>query len=136
VRDEIVIVEYIDIKGEIMKGRLACPCCGKADFTPELHRAVDRLELFLGSELIVTSGFRCSAHNAATPHAAKSSYHIRGMAVDCLVARPDKARFIDFARQSGFHGIGVGDQMIHIDVRLDPASWAYDSEGAVVSTMS
>lgn len=71
--------------------------------------------------LVIISGYRTPAHNAAVG-GAKASRHMTGDAVDIRpgVIRPAQAR------ELGWRGIGVRDGWaVHLDLRPTPATWTY-----------
>ena len=100
--------------------RLACPCCGKNECTPELVASLARLEKEIGG-LRVTSGYRCSKHNQdPTVKGRPRSKHLCGRAVDVLIPADLANRdFIDAACRAGFNGLGVHltGKWAHLDRR-------------------
>lgn len=95
----------------------------------ELEQKATLLELILGRELGVTSGYRDSNKNASVG-GDKNSYHMYGKAIDI-----DKATFsgmnhdqiVDLLGNVGFTGIGLYDWGVHADVRGKNAlTWAKD----------
>lgn len=116
-------------------GEFACRCgCGANRMDLETVYKLDALRERLRTAIVVTSGYRCPAHNAATPGAASDSAHVAGKAADLFViggvaAFPIVAAAIDL----GFTGIGIdqkrgGRRIVHLDT-LDgpnrPAIWSY-----------
>lgn len=105
-----------------------CPCCGAlpTDGMDELLVSMlDVLRHRVGAPLLVTSGYRCAAHNIAVGGAA-SSQHRLGTAADIIV--PDGwsvDSFVDLARGFGVEGVGrYYDQgFVHIDMRGSLADW-------------
>lgn len=59
----------------------ACPCCGRVIVAVGLVLLLDILRASLGRRLIITSGYRCQAHNAEV-HGAEASRHLLGAAAD------------------------------------------------------
>lgn len=106
---------------------LACPCCGRAEVTAELVAALEALRALSGRPILIHSGFRCAAHNAAIggePH----SYHCRGMAADIGIATLSGRQIVELARQlPAFHGFGAAPEWAHVDVRPTEhiALWSY-----------
>ena len=62
-----------------------CPAGAKPLADPVL-RFLDLCRAALGQPIEITSGWRCPAHNAATPNAAQNSLHLRGRAADICAA--------------------------------------------------
>lgn len=76
----------------------ACPCCGRILVAVGLVFLLDILRASLGRRLIVTSGYRCVAHNAEV-HGAETSRHLIGAAADL---RPVVGMsYTDFAAVAG-----------------------------------
>jgi len=81
----------------------------------------------LSKSIIVNSGYRHRSHNQQVG-GATSSQHIAGRAVDI---RSSGVKPIDLARLAlevfGCDiGLGLGKNIVHIDVRGEQASWVYD----------
>ena len=96
---------------------LDCHCgCGKT-VAPELLVRLEALRALLGKPLPVTSGARCETHNRAVG-GKQHSWHLKGLAVD--IACEDgrlREEIIRTAAMLGFHGLGVADRFIHLDLR-------------------
>ena len=76
----------------------ACPCCGRVIVAVGLVLLLDILRASLGRRLIITSGYRCQAHNAEV-HGAETSRHLVGCAADL---RPVAGMsYADFAAVAG-----------------------------------
>lgn len=107
--------------------------CGRPDCdAPRMDRAfmakLQALRTAWGRPMVITSGARCRAHNAAIGGSV-GSMHLRGLAADVSM-HPGKARweFLRLAFALGFRGIGVGRSFVHLDMRpepLDEAVWIY-----------
>jgi uncharacterized protein YcbK (DUF882 family) len=65
-----------------------CRCCGCVKLSGELIRMLEELRAALGRPVVITSGYRCKAHNAAVG-GAKRSLHLAGRAAD-ISYRPRK----------------------------------------------
>lgn len=116
---------------------IACRGSGLVMLTPESRDALKRLDDLrrtMGHPLIVNSGYRSPAHNAAVG-GAKASKHMQGIAFDISMANVDPHRFEAEARRLGFNGIGLyppqkptgARNFIHIDTRTD--RWRGDQWG-------
>ncbi len=85
-----------------------------------LHRdLLDRLQALrdaLGRPVIINSGYRNPAHNAAVG-GSPTSYHLRGMGADIRVPGISPQALADAARQVGFRGIIAYATFVHVDVR-------------------
>ena len=69
-------------------GKPGCPAGAKPLADPVL-KFLDLVRAALGAPIEITSGWRCPAHNAATPGAAQNSLHLRGRAADIKAANMD-----------------------------------------------
>ena len=97
-----------------------CRHCGQVKLHPSLLAKLQTLRHQLGTPLVITSGYRCEAHNR-TVGGATSSYHVQGMAAD-IAAGPTNLSvqsLADYCQQMGFGGVGgYGQQgFVHVDVR-------------------
>lgn len=64
-----------------------CRCCGEVQISAALVAYLETLRWAWGAPLIVTSGYRCPAHNAEVGGAAKSR-HLLGCAADIKPVDP------------------------------------------------
>ncbi len=104
--------------------------CGKCEGLPRfgmhsrLLTVMDAIREKVGQPVIVTSGYRCPAHNAAVG-GVPDSYHTQGIAADiyCDGVSVDSLAWI--ADECGADGIGryYGQGFVHVDVRGWPARW-------------
>jgi len=109
---------------------LACPCCGRADMEADFMRRLENLRIAARGAMIITSGFRCQAHNEAVG-GAENSYHLKGRAADVKV--PNSAvryRLLalatDFYKPDRlFQGVGIASNFIHLDTRPEFTCWTY-----------
>jgi len=79
----------------ILIGIQACRCCGRGGVDPRLVSAVLELAELLGTDLTITSGYRCPAHNAKEGGHPRSK-HMAGGALD--IAIPDGVDPLDYYR--------------------------------------
>ena len=96
---------------------LACPCgtCGRLVVHWALVELLQRMRWRLGRPLLVTSGYRCPAHNAAVG-GTPSSLHLCGMAADlqCTGLTPEMLAHV--AVECGAGGTGRYPRHLHVDV--------------------
>ncbi|MEW6489988.1 MAG: D-Ala-D-Ala carboxypeptidase family metallohydrolase [Thermodesulfobacteriota bacterium] len=99
------------------RAEFACRCgCGAAEVDPALVSRLQDLRRRLGRPLVVTSGVRCAAHNAAVG-GAQASEHLTGQGVDVRAVSPrEKYEVVAEAMAAGFLRIGVGREFIHLGV--------------------
>lgn len=126
--------------------------CSKCKETPIDNKLVEYLQQIRdhfgkpigGSRL---TAYRCPAHNAKVPNAAKYSKHTLGMAADISIAGVSPAEIAKFAESIGVLGIGLYDtdkdgHFVHIDTRTTKSFWKGHAQqrvttfgGAVVQTV-
>lgn len=114
---------------------LACKCCGRNLCRPSLILALEALRRELGNNpIIILSGYRCEAHNAATPNAAKNSQHVTGSAADIRVPGLTPIAVMTAADRIGFVGMGIANNFVHVDVRdgFSQVRWAYNAQGETI----
>lgn len=90
--------------------------------SPKLRLLIWDFEGHFGRKVVMSSGYRNSAHNAAVG-GAEASYHTRCMAADFHIPGVPKERLIAYARQNNLvGGLGCypGRTFIHVDVRDRP----------------
>lgn len=106
---------------------LRCPHCRVNGIHPQLLSKLNQFREKWGSPLLLTSAFRCEAHNTAIG-GATNSMHIKGQAVDIswlAMSGSEKAALLKLAL-SGFSGIGLHKQFLHVDNRPGgPLLWFY-----------
>jgi len=106
---------------------LACKCCGEIwkgeqDSLPErlvkFLDALQELRMLYGRPVIISSGHRCTRHNAEVG-GVESSQHL-AIAADIRCPAEEQARFGDIAAQAGFTGIGFYRMRGFVHVDLGP----------------
>lgn len=98
-----------------------------ARISVQLVNGLQTMRERLGKSIVVNSGYRHRAHNQQVG-GATSSQHIAGRAADI---RSSGVKPIDMAKLAleAFGcdiGLGLGKNIIHVDVRGRRASWVYD----------
>lgn len=113
-----------DLSKHFSKREFACHCgCGYSTVSPLL---IDELELLreeLGAPVRVVSGCRCAEHNRKVGGALHSQ-HVKGKAVDIIVAGYTPAQVFTHLCMVYQHGYGVGlyRSWVHFDVRAGNAA--------------
>lgn len=114
-----------------------CRCCGKAEMNADFLRRLDDLREVLGAPLVVSSGYRCPAHNQAVSSSGADGPHTTGRAADLRVHGGVALRVVALAPQLGFTGVGVAQhgpqaaRYVHLDDlpasanRPRPWLWSY-----------
>lgn len=110
---------------------LACKCgckpipAGIDANLARLARALQELRDLAGVPLIVTSGYRCPAHNQAVG-GAPGSQHMHGLAADIWSKHLTPKELADLAEKIPAFangGIGLYSRWVHVDVRNGRARW-------------
>lgn len=107
---------------------------GKADPHPDLVRRLDILRGLVNRPVIINSGRRGPAANAAAG-GVPNSEHMRGEGAD-LRAIESRERFllVDAALKAGFRRIGIGRTFVHVGVSQELAQdviWTYYTGGQI-----
>jgi len=105
----------------------SCKCCGRLVLSAELALKLDLARELAGTAMVITSGYRCKAHNQDIGGSNTSS-HLKGLAVDISVDNSaDRLLIIKGLIIAGFRRIGIGSDFIHVDIdRSKPNSvWLY-----------
>ena len=101
--------------------------CGKIGAHPEnikkLFARLEELRRLARSPIHITSGYRCPEDNANTDGAAKHSYHLIDGAADIYCDNLTPEELAQLARESGFKGLGIYPDRIHVDIRSNPYEW-------------
>lgn len=103
----------------------ACRCgCGTSTVDAELLQVVTDVREHFGAPVVITSGHRCSKHNANVG-GAKNSMHLTGKAADIKVTgvSPMEVRAYLCNKYTDKYGIGAYPTFTHIDVRGNKARW-------------
>ncbi len=103
-----------------------CRCgCGLYVVQRDLIEALEELRGIVNQPIIVTSGIRCAAHNAAVGGASHSQ-HLLGKAADIYVEGMDTYQLKLHAtsvQSFNWGGIGIYQRFVHVDTRDGPARW-------------
>jgi len=94
-----------------------CHCgCGKVHVDPRLVYLLEKAREVLGRPIIITSGYRCAAHNKAVGGKPVSA-HLTGEAADIqCVFSAERHDLVRTFLTLGVSRIGIGRGFIHIDV--------------------
>lgn len=104
------------------------PECVEQRIRVELMDRLERLRCMLGNPILVTSGFRCHAHQMdleekGYPTSLGGSQHELGCAADLVAGDMD---LLLQCCEKFFKAIGVSRKFIHVDLRDDrPRRWEY-----------
>lgn len=118
------------------ESELRCRCgCGQTHMDKAFMQKLEDLRQAMELPLVISSGYRCPAHNAAVSTTGEGGPHTTGCAVDIAISGYEAHRLLLFASYIGFTGVGVsqrGDKrFIHLDdlppstTRPRPWVWSY-----------
>lgn len=112
--------QYLQFQSQVLNQNDPYPGAGVKELQPSIIIIAVRIAKKLGTKLIINSGYRSPAYNAAQPGSAKNSYHMKGLAMDCSRSAygsdfASGEKFIKIASQEGIGGIGTYPSFIHID---------------------
>lgn len=96
--------------------------CSITYIDDNLVTLLQRIRDHFDKPLIITSGYRCKAHNAAVK-GGTNSYHMRGMAADIVVQGVSTAEVAKYAESIGVKGIGLYSSFVHVDTRTNKFYW-------------
>lgn len=119
------------------RAELACNCCDVEKMNTKFVERLDAMRARLGFPFVVTSGYRCAAHNQRVSTTGANGPHTTGRAVDIKVMGSRAFEIIRWAPTFSMIGIGVsqsgdhGRRFIHLDnlesdnKRQRPWVWSY-----------
>lgn len=105
--------------------------CGRCRTTPidmDLVAILQKERDHFGKPVMISSGYRCPAHNAETPHASNTSYHTKGMAADHYINGVTPAEQAKYLESIGANGVGLYETaedgfFVHTDTRPTKTFW-------------
>lgn len=88
---------FSSIAPNFQRKEFACKCgCGFDDINLDLVADLQTIRTGLGNQMIITSGCRCSAHNARVG-GVWNSHHLYGDAADCYVVGHTAQEILEYA---------------------------------------
>jgi uncharacterized protein YcbK (DUF882 family) len=114
------------------RGEFVSPDTGEEQMSITLVQFLDALRDYCGIPLVINSGFRSPAHNAAVGGAPDSA-HLRGLAVDVrCISSFTRHKILSFAlswtASCRIVRIGVAKTFVHLDIDHElphPVMWLY-----------
>ena len=100
-----------------------CGACEVQQIDTLLLQKLDDLRDELGSAIIVTSGYRCEAHNKAVG-GKRNSRHLAGQAADIFSKAVTIKQLLELCKKK-FQRIGVATSFLHVDIAEGKATWKY-----------
>ena len=104
-----------------------CQCgkCGEHKMSQEFLDKLDDARSISKCSYVITSGYRCKAHNKAVG-GHENSLHSKGEAVDILADTDRKrADILIGLIKAGFVHIGIAKDFIHVDYKNKKGCWLY-----------
>ncbi len=117
----VICGDFWDSVRYFSKEEFACRCgrCGGFPAEPEeaLVRLAEKVREHFGEPVLVSSGVRCAAHNAAVG-GVSNSRHLRGKAMDFAVKGRTSVEVLRYVNQlSGIrYAYAIDSSYIHMDV--------------------
>lgn len=114
-----------DLSRNFSRSEFACPHCGEVEIDPLLVATLQRIRDRAGP-VVVTSGYRCQAHNEAVG-GVRNSQHIYGRAADIYVPGMSQAALLAMVREMAVseeiyvgyaYPISGSARAVHVDVRI------------------
>ena len=107
---------------------MQCPCCKFGNIMQDLADSLQRVRDIIKRPMIITSGFRCSAHNKAVG-GSDNSGHLIGRAVDIKCTNSRHRYILLKELMKEFCRIGVRSNFIHVDNMIEGKNqdvcWGY-----------
>ena len=104
---------------------IACKCgCGLNAISPLLIECLERVRIYYGLPVHITSGCRCQAYNNKVG-GALNSQHMKGLAADFWITEIHPFQVYDLLNEwyPNKYGIGRYYTFTHFDVRGYRARW-------------
>jgi len=102
-------------------------CCRETKIDEKLVEYLQKIRDHFGKPVDITSGYRCSTHNAKVG-GVSSSLHTKGQAADFVIDGVDPYDIAKYAESIGVKGIGHYDDFVHIDTRANKSFWYSHSQ--------
>ena len=110
---------------------LSCSHCGELKIHEDIMDLIQEARGVLGP-LSITSGYRCSEHNAAVSKTGPNGPHTTGKAVDISVKDSQHRKQLITYFAPKVTGLGIAKSFIHVDLlntedgfEMRPNSWVY-----------
>jgi len=105
-----------DLTKNFSKWEFECPCCGRAEIDMDLVNTLQMIRSLYKNPLVISSGFRCEAHNRRVG-GKETSAHLKGKAVDISCGN-SRSRFLilNYALGFGISRVGISGNFIHLDI--------------------
>ena len=126
------MIDWDDLR-YFKREEFACPHCGQNGFKLVTAKRLEAARSLAGVPFVITSGYRCHAHNALVSTTGPNGPHTTGVAVDIHIYYSKAATLVREALNAGFSGVGMrqhgalSNRMVHLDTmrRSSQAIWTY-----------
>jgi uncharacterized protein YcbK (DUF882 family) len=78
-----------------------CPCCQTVKLEPYLINCIQAIRYTLNTKIIISSGYRCSAHNQFVG-GVPDSKHLTGQAIDIIILGIASNDLLKLCKDIGF----------------------------------
>ena len=114
------------VTDHFMYSDFLCPCCDRIKIVPGMYRHIALLDRMAGDfgDIIVTSGYRCEAHNREVGGSPRSWHML--FATDITVDGADRDTLNELYKLAidlDFGGIGLYESHLHLDIRPEKVRW-------------
>ena len=94
---------------------------------PAFLDELDAIREACGFPFVVTSGYRSKTHPIESAKPNGPGTHTKGIAADIkCTGSYERYLLVETALEHGMHGIGIGKDFIHMDMRSStPVMWVY-----------
>jgi zinc D-Ala-D-Ala carboxypeptidase len=130
----IIVTDWREYSPFFRETEFTCRCgCGQTRMRERFMGQLYDLRREFARPMVITSGYRCQAHNQRVSTTGDNGPHTTGLAADVLVSGPNARLLVDLAVLRGFKGIGISQKgphagrFIHLDRvdRPEPLLWSY-----------
>ena len=100
------------------KAEFACKCgCGASDMEEKLIKTADKVRTYFGKTMIVSSGRRCTKHNANVG-GVSNSRHLSGKAMDFCVSGISASMVLTYVQKLPEirYAYAIDSNFVHMDI--------------------
>ncbi len=111
------MINKIKVSQDFFLYEFQCSCCDCVKLHPKLLILLQKIRCYFQKPIIINSGYRCPKHNKEVG-GSKTSYHLKGQAVDWYVKGIKPEKLLEIAEYCGATGLGLymGHHFCHIDI--------------------
>jgi uncharacterized protein YcbK (DUF882 family) len=109
------VINDIRISPHFKLREFQCRCCKTVKLSSELLGMLEKMRDAWGGPLVITSGYRCPAHNRAVGGAPRS-LHLSGAAADISARGKDQELLFNIAKNAGLIEVICGGKKEYVHV--------------------